>query len=176
MSAPTSGNAYHVKFPNYLAEGISEYTDNLFLERFADPARMATMVATYREAYTNMVTLIARLKPFKDQGQTVAQAAQALGLPLATVEPFWPYATWNELAITDPRVFPTLYFLKGALAIHALRTKIGDEHFFPGFRQLFAVSTAEPVTLDYYRECFESASGGSLKDFFDLWYYGVGLP
>ena len=24
-------NAYHVQFPNYLAEGISEYTDNLFL-------------------------------------------------------------------------------------------------------------------------------------------------
>jgi len=169
-------NAYHVKFPNYLAEGISEYTDNLFLERFANPARMATMVTTYREAYTNIVTLIGRLKPFKDQGQTVAQAAQALGLPLSTVEPFWPYAAWNELPITDPRVFPTLYFLKGALAIHALRTQIGDEHFFPGFKKVFAVSTAEPVTLDYYRQCFESVAGRSLKDFFDLWYYGIGLP
>ena len=63
-------NAYHVQFPNYLAEGISEYTDNLFAERFVDRNRMATMVTSYREAYTNIVNLIGRLKPFKDRGQT----------------------------------------------------------------------------------------------------------
>ncbi len=169
-------NAYHVKFPNYLAEGISEYTDNLFAERYADRNRMATMVTSYREAYTNIVNLIARLKPFKDRGQTVGQATQALGLPLTDVEPFWPYASWGEVAISDPRVFPTLYFLKGALALQALRTRMGDEHFFAGFKQLFAVSTSEPVTLDYCRQCFESAHGASLADFFQLWYNEPGLP
>ena len=58
------------------------------------------------------------------------------------------------------RVFPTLYFLKGALALHALRTQIGDEQFFAGFKKLFAVGTSEPVTLDYCRQCFESVHGG----------------
>ncbi len=169
-------NAYHVKFPNYLAEGISEYTDNLFAERYADRNRMATMVSSYRAAYTNIVETIARLKPFKDRGQTVEQAAQALGLPLASIEPFWPYASWGEVAISDPRVFPTLYFLKGALALQALRTQIGDEHFFAGFKKLFAVGTTEPVTLDYCRQCFESVHGGSLADFFQLWYNEPGLP
>jgi len=48
-------NAYHIQFPNYLAEGISEYTDNLFAERFVDSSRMATMVASYRKAYTDIV-------------------------------------------------------------------------------------------------------------------------
>jgi hypothetical protein len=169
-------NAYHIQFPNYLAEGISEYTDNLFAERFVDSSRMATMVASYRKAYTDIVDLIGRLKPFKDRGQTVAQAAQALGLPRATIEPFWPYASWDELPISDPRVFPTLYFLKGALALHALRTNLGDEQFFAGFRKVFSVATSGPVTLDYYRQCFESVHGASLADFFQLWYNEPGLP
>ncbi len=169
-------NAYHVRLPNYLAEGVSEYTDNLFAERFVDSSRMATIMPLYRKAYTDIVDLIARLKPFKDSGQTVEQAAQALGLSVADVTPFWPYASWGELAISDPRVFPTLYFLKGALAIHALRAQIGDEHFFQGFKKLFAVSTTEPVTLDYYRQCFESAHGASLVTFFQRWYNEPGLP
>lgn len=169
-------NAYHVQFPNYLAEGISEYTDNLFLERFVDPGRMAAAMASYRAAYTSIVDWINRLKPLKDAGQTVEQAAQGLGVGVEAVAPYWPYASYGEVAISDPRVFPTLYFLKGALALHALRTQIGDEHFFAGFKNLFAVGTSQPVTLDYCRQCFESAYGGSLADFFRLWYNEPGLP
>jgi hypothetical protein len=169
-------NGYHVQLPNYLAEGFSEYTDNLFAERFVNPNRMAAVMPQYRKAYTNIVNLIARLKPFKDRGQTVQQAAQALGLPLTDVEPFWPYASWDELPISDPRVFPTLYFLKGALALHALRTHLGDEQFFAGFKKLFSVGTTASVTLDYYRQCFESVHGGSLASFFQLWYNEPGLP
>jgi aminopeptidase N len=169
-------NAYHVKFPNYLAEGISEYTDNLFAERFVDRGRTAAMMAKYREAYTAIVDWMNRLKPLKDAGQTIEQAAQALGVPVTDVAPYWPYVSWGELPISDPRVFLPLYFIKGALAIHALRTQIGDEHFFAGFRKLFAVSTSEPVTLDYYRGCFESVYGASLVDFFQRWYYEPGLP
>jgi hypothetical protein len=169
-------NAYHVQFPNYLAEGISEYTDNLFAERFVDSARIATMMPLYRKMYTDIVDLIAKLKPFKDRGQTLEQAAQGLGLSVEKVAPFWPYASWGELPISDPRVFPTLYFVKGALAIHALRTQIGDEHFFQGFQKLFAVSTTEPVTLDYYRQRFESVHGFSLAAFFQQWYNEPGLP
>ncbi|MCL5278938.1 MAG: hypothetical protein M1376_03410 [Planctomycetes bacterium] len=169
-------NAYQVRLPNYLAEGFSQYTDELFAERFVNPNWMATIMATYRQAYTNTVNLIARLKTFKDRGQTVEQAAQALGLPVDTVAPYWPWASYGELAISDPRVFPTLYFLKGALALHALRTYLGDEQFFAGFQKLFSVGTTEPVTLDYYRQCFESVHGRSLASFFQLWYNEPGLP
>jgi aminopeptidase N len=82
----------------------------------------------------------------------------------------------GELAISDPRVFPALYFLKGALALHALRTQIGDEQFFAGFKKLFAVGSNAPVTLDYCRQCFESVHGASLADFFQRWYNEPGLP
>jgi aminopeptidase N len=68
------------------------------------------------------------------------------------------------------------HFLKGALAIHALQTQMGDERFFPGFKMLFLQSGDEPVTLAYYQQCFESAYGGSLATFFHRWYYEPGLP
>jgi hypothetical protein len=169
-------NAYHVQFPNYLAEGVSEYTDNLFLERFVDPGRMAAAMASYRTAYISIVDWINRLKPLKDTGQTVEQAAQALGVGVESVAPYWPYASYGEVAISDPRVFPTLYFIKGALALHALRTQLGDDLFFAGFKKLFSVATTAPVTLDYCRQCFESVSGVSLADFFQQWYNEPGLP
>jgi len=168
-------NAYHVQFPNYLAEGLSEYTDNLFIERFVDSSRLAARMASYREAYTAIVDSIARLKPLKDKGLSMEQAAQALSLPIEAVAPYWPYASWGEVAISDPRVFPTLYFLKGALAIHALRTNLGDEQFFAGFRKVFSVASSGPVTLDYYRQCFESVHGASLADFFQRWYNEPGI-
>ena len=169
-------NAYHVQLPNYLAEGVSEYTDNLFIERFVDPGGTAARMALYREAYTGIVDLLARLKPLKNQGMSVEQAAAELGLSVEAVSPYWPYANWDELPISDPRVFPTLYFLKGALAIDALRTELGDECFFRGFRSLFSQSSNEPITLDDYRQCFESASDRDLGAFFTLWYDEPGLP
>jgi hypothetical protein len=169
-------NAYHVQFPNYLAEGLSQYTDDLFLERFVDPNRMAKAMPAYRKAYTKITDLLNRLKPLKNAGQTVEQAAQTLGMSVEAVAPYWPYASVGEVAISDPRVFPTLYFLKGALALHALRMQLGDEQFFAGFKKVFAVGTTEPVTLDYCRQAFESVHGTSLADFFEQWYNAPGLP
>ena len=57
-----------------------------------------------------------------------------------------------------------------------MRTQIGDEQFFAGFKKVFAVGTSEPVTLDYFRGCFESVHGASLASFFQRWYYETGLP
>ncbi len=169
-------NAYYVKFPNYLAEALSQYTDELFFERFVDPNRMAKSMPAYRAAYQKIVDKINRLKPLKAAGQTLEQASQALGLTEQEVVPYWPYASVGEVAISSPNVFPSLYFLKGALALHALRTQLGEAQFFAGFKKLFAVATSQPVTLDYCRACFESVHGASLTDFFQRWYNEPGLP
>ena len=85
-------NAYHIQLPNYLAEGVSEYTDNLFMERFVDPNRLATNMARYREAYTNVVSLMNRLKSFQQAGKSIEQAARELGVSVGDIAPFWPYA------------------------------------------------------------------------------------
>jgi hypothetical protein len=169
-------NAYRLQLPNFLAEGVSEYTDNLFQERFVGADVLAANMAAYRDAYARVVAFMNQLKSFKDSGLSVEQAAANLGLSVADVSAFWPYVQWGELPITDPRVFPTLYFIKGALAIHALRRQIGDAEFFAGFKKLFTDAGDEPVTLGYFQQCFETAHGGSLAAFFQLWYYGTGLP
>ena len=169
-------NVYHVQFPNWLGEGISDYTDNLFWERFVNSGWMAAMMPYYREAYTTTADLLNRLKPLKDASKSIEETAQTLGMTVEAVTPYWPYASAGEVAISDPNVFPTLYFIKGALALHALRTELGDEQFFAGFRKLFAVGTSEPVTLDYCRQAFESVHNESLADFFQRWYNEPGLP
>ncbi len=73
-------------------------------------------------------------------------------------------------------LLPTLYSIKAALAPDALRTQLGDDQFFAGFKKVFAAATTEPVTLDYFRQCFESVYGESLADFFEQWYNAPGLP
>lgn len=169
-------NYYKVMFPNYLAEGISQYTSDLFAEQYVDPDYMKERMATYREAYTNVVDFLVELKSYKDKGETLEEVSEKLGLSVAEIEAYWQYADFGEVPITDPNVYLSLYFLKGALAIDALRKELGDEDFFAGFKDLFTESTEQEVPLDYFEECFESACGSSLDAFFQRWYYETGLP
>lgn len=80
-------------------------------------------------------------------------------------------------SIADPRTFPALYFLKGALALHALRMEMGDPAFFRGFRRIFEVRPARAEwTLEDFRAVFEKEHGKDLSGFFQRWYFSVGLP
>ena len=81
------------------------------------------------------------------------------------------------MPITDPRVFPPLYFLRGVMALQALREKLGDESFFKAFRSLFSAKPMDAAwTLADFREHFEKARGSDLKPFFSLWYESTELP
>ena len=73
-------------------------------------------------------------------------------------------------------VLHSLYFSKGALAIDALRNKLGDELFFKGFKDLFSGQSGRVASLDDYKKTFEKASGVDLGNFIKLWYFGTGLP
>jgi len=169
-------NFYKVMFPNYLAEGISQYTTDMFVERYVNPDIMKEKMESYREYYTTITDFLNVLKSYKDEGMTIEEVSRQLNISVNEIEPYWPFADYGEVPITDPHIYLSLYFVKGALAIDALRTKLGDEKFFAGFRHLFSKSSQEEVTLDYYRECFESEYGGSLEDFFERWYFKTGLP
>ncbi|MDY6796577.1 MAG: hypothetical protein SWK76_15060 [Actinomycetota bacterium] len=169
-------NYYKVMFPNYLAEGISQYTTDLFMERYVDPGILAENMESYRQSYAEIADLLNLLKSHKDSGETMEEASAQLNMSVEEIEPYWQYADYGEVPITDPDVYLPLYFIKGALAIDALREELGDETFFAGFRRLFSQGLDEEVTLEYFRECFESESGVSLDDFFRLWYLETGLP
>ncbi len=67
-------------------------------------------------------------------------------------------------------------YYRGALTLHALRLKVGDEAFFDILRtysQRFAHSNA--TTADFITIA-EEVSGQQLDEFFDAWLYQVDLP
>jgi aminopeptidase N len=86
---------------------------------------------------------------------------------------------WNPptAAVTDPAdLFADSTYLRGALALQALRVKIGDAAFFTILRRWYAehrdgnVATADFVTLA------QRVSGRNLHAFFNVWLYQPGRP
>src|SRR5262249_47323474 len=69
-----------------------------------------------------------------------------------------------------------LIYLRGALTLHALRLKVGDETFFKimhTYADRFKYKNAS--TTDYIAVA-EEVSGQKLTDFFDSWLYQVTVP
>lgn len=67
-------------------------------------------------------------------------------------------------------------YAKGAMLLHMLRARLGDDAFFSGakaYLKKYAYKVAE--TSDFRRE-MEAASGQSLERFFDQWAMRPGLP
>lgn len=64
----------------------------------------------------------------------------------------------------------------GAMTLHALRLTVGDRAFFEilrSYHQQFAGGTA---TTDDFITVAETISGMELRDLFDSWLYGEGIP
>jgi len=77
------------------------------------------------------------------------------------------------------RVFSSrLTYNKGAMVIHMLRTKLGDEVFFQGVRNYL---NDEELAYGYadtnqFKAHLEKASGTDLQEFFNDWIFGEGYP
>lgn len=170
-------NFYHLQLPNYLAEGVSEYTDALFIEHMQGAKELEKELNSYRSSYQRISQLLNNLKAIRDKGGDINQASKELGLSIEKIEPYWPFSEWGEVAISDPRVFPALYFLKGALALHALRTELGDKTFFQAFMSFFSKhALSGQLTLVDFEKEFERHSGKDLGAFFNHWYHTPGQP
>jgi aminopeptidase N len=71
-----------------------------------------------------------------------------------------------------------LSYNKGAMILHMLRYKLGDESFFQGIKNYLAdpkTAYGYAKTIDL-QEHFESVSGKDLTEFFDDWFFGEGYP
>jgi aminopeptidase N len=71
-----------------------------------------------------------------------------------------------------------LSYAKGAMVLHMLRIRIGDEAFFSAIRNYLSsiqLAGAEVRTSDLIN-AFENTSGESLSEFFNDWIYGEGYP
>ncbi len=77
------------------------------------------------------------------------------------------------------RIFDTrLTYYKGAMLLHMLRWKLGDEAFFTAIRNYLNdndLINNYAFAVDA-KAHFEAASGYDLSAFFNSWYYGEGYP
>ncbi|WKK65484.1 M1 family aminopeptidase [Lutimonas zeaxanthinifaciens] len=71
-----------------------------------------------------------------------------------------------------------LSYRKGAMILHMLRYKLGDDAFFRGIKNYLKdpdLAFSYALTSDLQRH-LEEASGKGLEEFFKDWYYGEGYP
>ncbi|MFC2166055.1 hypothetical protein ACFLT2_13800, partial [Acidobacteriota bacterium] len=137
---------------------------------------LSNKIDEYKGHYKRITSFLNAVKELKEQGTEDDKIAENFKMTVEGLKPYLEFSKHGELPITDPKIFPSLYFVKGAIAIHALRVKIGDEAFFKGFKILFEKPTNEELTLDFMKNIFQSVTPVPLDDFFDLWYFQTGLP
>ncbi len=106
----------------------------------------------------------------------------AIGERKAVVEQITSKADGSVMVIDTnnvSRIFDfRLSYNKGSFLLNMLRLKLGDDAFFTALRQYLEdplLKYGYARTTDLQRH-LESASGQSLKTFFDQWYRGEGYP
>lgn len=67
-------------------------------------------------------------------------------------------------------------YAKGAMVLHMLRQRLGDEVFTAGARLYLDRFKYNQAETDDFRRCLEEVSGESLERFFREWVYRPGLP
>lgn len=102
----------------------------------------------------------------------VLAAVNAAGIP----ESVFPGA---PVIIGDPgprQTFPPVVYNRGALTLHALRRRVGDEAFFTILRTWTARYRNSNATTEDFIALSEEVSGQALAPFFDGWLYQAALP
>jgi aminopeptidase N len=85
----------------------------------------------------------------------------------------------QRILIGDPgpdRLFDGVVYSRGALTLHALRLKVGDDVFFQTLRTYFETYRDKNVTTADFISLAEEISGSDLGDFFQAWLYEYELP
>ena len=82
-------------------------------------------------------------------------------------------------AIGDPSaedLFHGAVYLRGALTLHALRQRVGDEVFFGMIRTYFQRFRDSNATVEDFIALANEVSGEDLTDLFDVWLYQKVVP
>jgi hypothetical protein len=83
------------------------------------------------------------------------------------------------VTIADPGaadLFDISVYYRGALTLHALRTKVGDAAFFSILKRWAKQNAGRNVTIPQFTALAESVSGQDLDAFFDEWLYNPDKP
>jgi aminopeptidase N len=85
----------------------------------------------------------------------------------------------NPVIVGDPgpeRLFDWSIYARGALTLHALRARVGDEVFFKILQAYYQRFRDSNASTDDFIAVAEEASGEELGDFFEAWLFRVELP
>lgn len=86
---------------------------------------------------------------------------------MASKEYFFPDDAFDRAANPYP---------KGALVLHMLRARLGDDVFFRGLSDYTRAHKFQSVETFQFRQALEKAGGVSLQRFFDQWVFRPGVP
>lgn len=73
-------------------------------------------------------------------------------------------------------LFDRHLYQKGALVLHMLRFRLGDELFWKGVHRYLDAHGGQIVETNDLVRALEEVSGSSLEEFFEQWVYGKGHP
>ncbi|AXK45902.1 M1 family metallopeptidase [Brachybacterium saurashtrense] len=85
----------------------------------------------------------------------------------------------EDLLIADPGpelMFDDRLYKRGALTVHALRRRLGDEVFFPLIQSWLAAHAGGSVTTELFEEHVARESGEDCADLFAAWIHDEELP
>jgi aminopeptidase N len=85
----------------------------------------------------------------------------------------------QDLRLADPGradMFDDRLYRRGALAVHALRRRLGDPAFFRMLREWATTRRSAPVTTADFTAHAQRHSSAPLDDFFAAWLYETRLP
>ncbi len=97
-------------------------------------------------------------------------------IPDADLPPgFW------DVVIGDPgpaadQLFNAAVYYRGAMTLQALRTEIGDEHFFAVLRGWAETKAGQTATTPEFTAFAEEVSGQELDELFSTWLFTPGRP
>ena len=153
------GNVVYAPFDRdgWLMEGLATYSSLLWLEEKSGARERDEVLG---EFLRNLIR--------KSDGQSVESAGSVvMGRRLRTAK--------------LPEAYRIIVYEKGAWIMHMLRGILGDDGFFALLRALCDTQESEVVTTESFRALaagFVPADhhDRDLRDFFDQWVYGTGVP
>ncbi len=140
-------NAYKVETENFLAEAMADYTDTLFAEHLSGKEILKKEMIHYKTGYLNSV---------EKYGQDV---------------PIYNPSNSGELGL-----YASVYFRKGAYALHMLRMLVGDKLFFKALKDYFTKYEGQRVKFDAFEKTFKETIPYDISWFFEQWFHQTGYP
>lgn len=145
----------------WLNEGWASYSEALWNEHKGGHLGDNPSDKRARDLYMRTVVGFLRQQRVRNRGELPRQA------PIVSNRYSNPDATFTKT--DDP-------YAKGAVILHMLRERLGDDAFFNGVANYLEKYKFKTVQTDDFRRCLEAASGQSLERFFAQWLYRSGMP